>query len=600
MRHSAAHLLAAAVQRIWPDARFGVGPATETGFYYDIEVPDSIRLEDLSRIEEAMRALKDQDLPFVRREMPIAAAIDEMERRGQPFKVDLLQLLMAKGTTAVASETGDDALAEGVESVSFYQVGDFVDLCRGPHVASTREIGALKLVSVAGAYWRGDERNPQLQRIYGLAFETQAELERCLWEMEQARLRDHRKLGADLGIFTFSDHVGRGLPLWLPRGVAIRDELEALAREEERRAGYERVVTPHITKEGLYYRSGHLPYYKQDMYSPMDIDGELYYLRPMNCPHHHEVYLARPRSYRDLPVRLAEYGMVYRYENSGALSGLMRTRGFCQNDAHLYCRYDQTKDEFLRVMRMHARYYDLLGIQEYYMLLAKPDRSKLDKYVDDPAAWEAALDIILEVMRESGLPFREKEGEAAFYGPKVDFVIKSAIGTEYAISTNQLDFLATRRFGLTYKGEDQGDHPVYVIHRAPLGSHERFVAFLLEHFGGKFPVWLAPVQVRLIPIADRHAAFAEQVKARIEDSGIATGTGVPRVEVDAGGERMQKRIRTAQQEKIPYMLIVGDAEAASDTVSVRLRDGTDLGKLPVAEFIDRLRQEIAGRNLTAF
>jgi threonyl-tRNA synthetase len=600
MRHSTAHLMAAAVQELWPEAKFGVGPAIANGFYYDINLPHSLTPEDLQKIEQKMRELKNKKHTYERMELPVDDAIEEMRKRHQDFKVELLQLLKEKGSTAVAEETGDDD-AVGVDDsgdvpvISFYQTGNFVDLCRGPHVTNTTEIGVFKLMSIAGAYWRGNEKNPQLQRIYGIAFKTKEELEHHLWQLEEAKKRDHRKLGQELDIFTFSDDVGAGLPLWLPNGTILREELEKLAKEEERKEGYVRVMTPHITKDKLYYRSGHLPYYRDDMYAPIVIEEDEYFLKPMNCPHHHQIYLARPRSYRDLPLRLAEYGQVYRHEMSGVLTGLMRVRGFSQNDAHLYCTFDQAKDEFLKVMHMHARYYDMFGIKEYYMRFSKPDLKKLDKYVDEPEKWLKAMDIIQEAMDESGYPYIEASGEAAFYGPKIDFMIKSVIGNEYAISTNQLDFLATDRFDLKYKGEDGELHPVYVIHRAPLGSHERFVAFLIEHFAGIFPTWLAPVQAVVIPISERQNDYAVQVHQQLFGADVPTVLGGIRAEVDLARESMQKKIRNAQLKKIPYMLVVGDAEKEAGTVAVRLRNGTDLKAMPVEEVIARIRKEVVER-----
>ncbi len=595
-RHSCAHLMAAAVQQLWPTAKFGVGPATRNGFYYDILFPQPIGQDDLDKIETKMRELKKKKLTFDRSDVGIDEAIALMAGSDQNFKVELMNLLKEKGSTAVAKESGDDGLvAEGVDTVSLYKLGDFVDLCRGPHVHRTDRIGAFKLTQLAGAYWRGDERNPQMQRIYGLCFDTKEELEHELWRLEQVKLRDHRRLGKELQLFTFSPDVGSGLPIWLPKGTVLRDELTRLAHQEERRDGYHRVSTPIITKEQLYYRSGHLPYYKDDMYQPMDIDGEKFYLRPMNCPHHHQVYLSQPRSYRDLPLRIAEYGDVYRYEASGALSGLMRTRGFCQNDAHIYCRVDQAKDEFVRVMRLHARYYDLMGIQDYYMRLSLPDLDKLEKYVNAPDKWLAALDIIRQAMAETGLPYVEVEGEAAFYGPKIDFMIKSVIGTEYAISTNQLDFMASERFDLTYTGEDGQPHGVYVIHRAPLGSHERFTAFLIEHYAGAFPTWLAPVQIRVVPITDRTLDYARKVADFFFSADVETGSGGLRVDVDDSSERMQKKVRNAQMEKIPYVLVVGDREAEDGTVAVRLRGGRDLGTMSLDAVLDRIRGEVVSR-----
>lgn len=598
MRHSAAHLMAAAIQSLWPEAKFGVGPTTRNGFYYDVDLPVSLSVEDLPKIELRMRELRNAKHAFARRELPIDEAIAFMDRTGQTYKVELLTLLKEKGSTAIAKETGDEGLVEegrGADQVSFYDTGPFVDLCRGPHVTNTKEIGAFKLVSVAAAYWRGNEKNKQLQRIYGIAYRTDAELKAELERIEEAKRRDHRRLGKELELFTFAEEVGAGLPLWLPNGTVLRKELERLATEYERQDGYMPVSTPVITKENLYYKSGHLPFYKDDMYAPMDIDGENYYLRPMNCPHHHMIYGTRRRSYRELPFRIAEYGHCHRYEASGVLTGLMRVRSFTQNDAHTYCRQDGAKEEFIRVMNLHARYYKLLGIKDFYMRFALPDLAKLEKYVNEPEKWLRAMDIVRAAMTESGLPFEEREGDAAFYGPKIDFIIESVVGNEYAISTNQLDFLATERFDLRYINEEGGESPVYVIHRAPLGSHERFVAFLVEHYAGAFPTWLAPVQVMVVPIADRHADYAMQVRDRIFGADIYTGTGGPRVEVDLSADRMQKKIRNAQIQKIPYVLVVGDAEKEANQVAVRLRSGADLGKMDVDTFLGRLGQEVKAR-----
>ncbi len=601
MRHSTAHLMAAAVQQLWPTAKFGVGPAIKDGFYYDIDLPEQIGTDDLEKIENKMRELRKKKLGYTRIEVPVDDAIAKMQEMNQPYKVELLNLLKEKGTTAVAQETGDDSVLDtdgnGSEvRISLYQTGDFVDLCRGPHVDNTSEIGAFKLMRVAGAYWRGKETNPQLTRIYGLAFETKDQLEERLWQLEEAKKRDHRKLGKDLEIFFFSEDIGQGLPLWLPNGATLRKELEALATEEERKDGYVNVSTPVITKEGIYFKSGHLPFYQEDMYAPFEIDGQKYYLRPMNCPHHHTVYGHRPRTYRELPLRLSEFGLCHRYEGSGMLSGLMRVRSFVQNDAHIYVRFDQAKDEFLRVMQLHARYYELFGIKDYYMRFAMPDLARLDKYVNEPQKWIAAMEVIRAAMEESGLPFEEQSGDAAFYGPKIDFIIENAIGNEYAISTNQLDFLATERFNLTYIGADTKEHPVYVIHRAPLGSHERFIAFLIEHYAGVFPTWLAPMQVQVIPISDRHYEYGQKVRDLVFNSGIATATGGVRVDIDLSSERMQKKIRTATMMKIPYMLVMGDKEMETNTVAVRTRSGQDLGAMPLEKFLERLKQEISTRH----
>lgn len=608
MRHSCSHLLAASLQKFRPGCKIGVGPVTQNGFYYDVWVEPRLTEEDLVLIEEKMRALSKQKIPFVRLEMIIDEAILKMQALNQPYKVELLELLKEKGSTAVAKEMEDEDLLNdsgslgtvnnrepAITNVSLYQTGEFLDLCRGPHVSDTSQTGCFKLTHLAGAYWRGNEKNAQLQRIYGICFASFEELQQELWRIEQAKLRDHRKLGKELNIFTFSDEVGVGLPLWLPNGMVLREELEYLAKQQERLDGYQRVATSHIAKEALYQRSGHLTYYHEDMYAPIDIEGEHYYLRAMNCPHHHQVYLSRPHSYRDLPYRIAEYGQVYRFERSGTLSGLMRTRSFCQNDAHIYCRFDQAAEEFLNVMRLHVRYYQMIGIKDFYMRFSLPDLNNLDKYTEEPEKWQNAIEIIRKALNESGYPYTEVEGEAAFYGPKVDFMIKSVIGTEYAISTNQLDFMATHRFDLNYTGEDGDKHPVYVIHRAPLGSHERFVAFLLEHFAGAFPTWLAPIQVRIVLISDKHFLYAEEIKNFFLDAEVHTGTGGLRVDLDDSPERMQKKIRKATLEKIPYIVIIGEREVNTRQISVRLRNGKDLGLMPRETLLNRIKTEIIER-----
>ncbi len=579
IRHDAAHILAMAVQDLFPGTQVTIGPAIENGFYYDFARSAPFTQDDLARTEARMRELVAADLPTRREVWPRDQAIAHFRDLGEHYKAEIIASIPA----------GED--------VSIYFHGDWHDLCRGPHFASSGKIGqAFRLLNVAGAYWRGDSKNEQLQRIYGTAWRDEKELEDYLHRLEEAEKRDHRRIGKELELFTFSPDVGAGLPLWMPNGMVIRQELEFLALQEERRDGYRRVATPHIAKDALYLRSRHLPYYKEDMYSPLDIDGENYYLRPMNCPHHHLIYGATRHSYRELPLRIAEYAQDYRYEASGGLSGLMRVRGFCQNDAHIYCRYDQAKDEFIRVMHLHARYYDLMGIKEYYMRLSLPDSANLAKYVDEPEKWLAAADIIRAAMKESGYPYVEAKGEAAFYGPKVDFMIKSVIGTEYAISTNQLDFLATQTFGLAYIGEDGQEHPVYVIHRAPLGSHERFTAFLIEHYAGAFPTWLAPVQARIIPITDRVGDYARKVEQRLLDEPVMNGTAGLRVDTDFSAERMQRKIREAQTRKIPYMLVVGDREAENGTVAVRLRSGRDLGALPLEHVVARIKQEAESRH----
>jgi threonyl-tRNA synthetase len=599
MRHSCAHLMAAAIKQIWPDAKFGVGPPIGNGFYYDILFPKPIKFDDLGNIERLMRKIKRNRRRFIHRDIGVEEALDLFASQHQDFKVELIHLLRERGSTAAIEETGDDTLAgteTGLTEVSLWALDGFVDLCRGPHVENSSEVGHFKLNRLAGAYWRGDEHNPQLQRIYGLCYETEEELNVELERLEQVKLRDHRRIGSEMDIFHLSPEIGPGLPLWLPNGTALRDELEFLAKQTERKAKYQRVTTPHITNESLYYQSGHLPYYKDDMYAPIKIEEKNYYLRPMNCPHHHHIYLSRPKSYRDMPVKLSEYGQVYRYEGSGALSGIIRTRGFCQNDAHIYCRMSQAKVEFKAVMAMHAEYYKIFDIQGFYMRLSLPDLSKLDKYVNQPEKWIEALNIIREAMHESGLPYIEAKGEAAFYGPKIDFIIKSAIGTEYAISTNQLDFVAAERFGLNYTGEDGADHPVYVIHRAPLGSHERFIAFLIEHYAGKFPTWLAPVQVMVIPVSDRTNSYAQQVYDELRAMPIANGSLGVRVEIDCSSERMQRKVRNAITQHIPVLIILGEKEEQTRTVALRILNGTDFGQVEISRFRSVIKEVIECRN----
>ncbi len=581
IRHDTAHILAMAVQQLYPGTQVTIGPNIEDGFFYDFARETPFTPDDLAKIEARMHEIVSQDVATRREVWPRDEAVEHFEKLGEFYKAELIRAIPA----------GED--------VSIYFHGDWHDLCRGPHFSSSGKIGqAFKLTKIAGAYWRGDSNNPQLQRIYGTAWRDEKELAAYVTRLEEAEKRDHRKLGKELELFTFSPDIGAGLPLWMPNGMVIRQELEFLALQEERKDGYRRVATPHITKEALFYRSRHLPYYADSMYSPLDIDGENYYLRPMNCPFHHTIYGATRHSYRELPLRIAEYGQDYRYEASGGLSGLMRVRGFCMNDAHIYCRYDQAKEEFIRVMHLHARYYDLMDIKDYYMRLSLPDLDKLDKYVDQPQKWLDALGIIRQAMTESGYPFVEATGEAAFYGPKIDFMIKSAIGTEYTISTNQLDFLATQTFDLTYIGEDGNEQPVYVIHRAPLGTHERFTAFLIEHYAGAFPTWLAPIQARVIPISDKVAEYSQKVLDTLFQTPVVNGTAGLRVDIDTTAERMQKKIRDAQLQKIPYMLVVGEREAAEGKVAVRLRSGKDLGAMPLETFIERIKREAETRKET--
>ncbi|KKU22684.1 MAG: Threonine-tRNA ligase [Candidatus Azambacteria bacterium GW2011_GWC1_46_13] len=586
IRHSYAHVLAAAIQRLFPDARFGVGPVIENGFYYDILLPKAIGGEDLPKIEQEMKRIIKQNLKFEKEETGIDEAIAFFQKTNQPFKVELLKDLKTKGTTAM-SEEEQKTIGKEVKIVSIYKTGGFVDLCRGPHVASTKELpaDAFKLTKIAGAYWRGSEKNPMLTRIYGAGFIAKKDLDKYLWQQEEIKKRDHRVLGEKLKLFTFAEEVGPGLPLWLPNGTILRDEIENYAKEIEKKWGYRRVATPHIAKETLYRMSGHIPYYAESMFPPMKLDDGNYYLKAMNCPHTHMIYKSEPKSYRDLPLRLAEYGTVYRYELSGTLAGLLRTRGFTQNDAHIYCREDQVEAEFLKVMKLHEFWYKkVFGIKDFYMRLSLPAKDKA-KYADIPEGWKKSVEMIRRSMQSSKLPFVEAEGEAAFYGPKVDFQIKSIVGREETASTNQLDFLAAQRFNLNYRDKDGEDKPVYVIHRAPLGSHERFIAFLIEHFAGAFPLWLAPVQAWILPIGKAHKKYG----ARIAKELLAVDI---RAELKDQNETVGKKIREGENQKIPYLLIVGDKEMKNESVAVRKRAKGDLGAVKFKKFLARIKEEI--------
>jgi len=573
IRHSLAHLLAAAVLELWPDTKHAIGPAIEDGFYFDFEFRHSLAESDLPKIEAKMREILPSWKEFTREE------VSEEKARGlyanNPYKLELIDEIVTKKEplTLYHSQT------KPTENLKL-KTKNFFDLCRGGH-AEVKDINpqAFKLTRIAGAYWRGSEKNPMLTRIYGVAFATKKELDHYFWQQEEAKKRDHRVLGERLKLFTFAPEVGPGLALWLPNGTTLRDVIETRAKEVERERGYKRVSTPHIAKEDLFRMSGHIPYYADSMYPPMKLDDGNYYLKAMNCPHTHMIYRAHPHSYRELPIRYAEYGTVYRYELSGTLAGLLRVRGFTQNDAHIYCREDQVEEEFLNVMKLHEFWYrDVFGIKDFHMRLSLPAKDKT-KYADIPEGWRKAEALIRSAMQKSGLPFEEAEGEAAFYGPKVDFQIKSAIGREETASTNQLDFLATQRFNLTYADSDGKQKPLYVIHRAPLGSHERFIAFLIEHYAGAFPFWLAPVQAALIPVGEKQNDYAAKVLRALEEKNI-------RAELYPAEESLGKRIREGRMQKIPYLLIVGGKEETNNTVSVRSRDKEELGEMSVSEFLD--------------
>lgn len=583
IRHSVAHCLAAAVLEFFPDAKLGVGPPIEDGLYYDFLLSRNLTPEDLEKIEARTKAFIAENHEFIGTKV----TADEARKTfaDQPFKLELIDQFEQE-----AKENGEEL------NLTTYQVGPFLDLCRGGHVPNTKKIkqNAVKVMSVAGAYWRGDENREQLQRIYATAWEKQKDLEEYLWRREEAEKRDHRKLGEELDIFTVAPEIGKGLPLWLPNGTVIKEELEAWAKETERLWGYQRISTPHITKEDLFYKSGHLPYYAEDMYSPMEIEGENYYLKPMNCPMHHMVYLARKHSYKELPIRFAEYGTVYRYERSGQLFGLMRVRALTQNDAHIYCREDQAIDEFLRIMQLHEYYYKALGIAEYHLVLALRDPEKKDKYHDDEEMWNKAESITREAAEKSGIPFMEDIGGAAHYGPKVDFVIKSAIGREFSISTNQVDLYMPKRFGLTFTNSSGEEEYAVVQHRAPLGSHERFVGFLIEHFAGAFPTWLAPVQVRILPVAGAHDDYARRVQEELFAAGF-------RADWIIADEPLGNRIRKAKLEKIPYVLVVGDDDVANNTAGINPRGG-ERGEVrrgvSITQFASDLRKEIDTKQLS--
>jgi threonyl-tRNA synthetase len=569
--HSSAHLLAEAVESLFPGVKFWVGPAVDRGFYYDMDLGGRhIAEEDLHSLEKKMVELAAKNSPFVKKEISKSDAISYFTDKGDEYKLDLLS-----------------GLQDG--EITFYTQGEFTDLCRGPHIPHTGLIKAIKLTSIAGAYWKGDEKNKQLTRVYGVTFPNQKELDEHLQMLEEAKKRDHRKLGKELGIFTFDDDVGPGLPLWMPNGTIVIEELERLAKETESAAGYKRVVTPHIAKESMYLTSGHLPYYQDSMYPPMELEGVKYYLKAMNCPHHHKIFSAESRSYKDLPLRLAEYGTCYRYEQSGELFGLMRVRCLHMNDAHIYCSKEDFANEFRAVNDMYIKYFNIFGIDKYVMRLSLHDPAKLgQKYINEPELWIETEEMVRKVLIESNIPFVEVPDEGAFYGPKIDVQIWSAIGREFTLATNQVDFAQGRRFGLEYTNKDNKAETPLIIHRAPLGTHERFIGFLLEHYAGKFPVWLSPLQVKILPISDKFNAYARQVNQQLLDAGI-------RSEVDDRGEKVGKKIRDTELMKIPYMLVIGEKEQTENTVSVRRQGKGDMGQCAVSEILSTLTSEIKNR-----
>jgi threonyl-tRNA synthetase len=570
-RHSTAHLMAEAVQSIYPEVKFWVGPAVEAGFYYDMDLGDNVLTEEgLVAVEKKMAELAKKNSAFERKEISKADAVNYFTQKGDEYKLDLLGNLEDGGIT-------------------LYTQGDFTDLCRGPHIPNTSFIKAIKLTSVSGAFWKGDEKNKQLTRVYGISFPNQKELDEHLLMLEEAKKRDHRKLGKELSIYTMDDDIGQGLVLWMPNGTIIIEELERLAKETEEAAGYKRVVTPHIAKENLYLTSGHLPYYADSMYPPMELDGTKYYLKAMNCPHHHKIYDAEPKSYKDLPYRLAEYGTCYRYEQSGELFGLMRVRCLHMNDAHIYCSKEQFAQEFKAVNDMYLKYFKIFGIEKYVMRLSLHDPAKLgEKYVNEPELWLETEELVRSVLIENNVPFVEVKGEGAFYGPKIDVQIWSVIGREFTLATNQVDFAQSRSFKLSFTNKNNEPEIPLIIHRAPLGTHERFIGFLLEHYAGKFPTWLAPLQVKILPISDKFMDYGEAVLKKLKAAGI-------RAEIDDRNEKIGKKIRDTELAKVPYMLVFGEKEIENNAVAVRKQGKGDQGVKNLDEFIKEISTEINER-----
>ena len=568
LRHSTSHVMAEAVLSMFPEAKLGIGPPIEDGFYYDFELPRSLTPEDLGEIESCMRESVEAHKPFVRRELSREEA--EALFADQPYKLELIR-----------------DMEEG-EVISTYSHDGFTDLCRGPHLDNTGQINptAFKLLSIAGAYWRGDEQRPMLQRIYGTVWATQEELEAYLQKLEEIEKRDHRRLGRELDLFSIHEASGPGLIHWHPKASRIRTIIEDFWRQEHYKAGYEIVYSPHIGKASLWRTSGHLDFYQENMYSPMDIEGQEYFIKPMNCPFHIMIYKTKTRSYRDLPLRLAELGTVYRYERSGVLHGLMRVRGFTQDDAHIICTPDQIEDEILGVLDLTSHILGAFGFQDYEIALSVRDPEHTEKYIGDDATWEKAEGSLVKALEQRNLPHKRMEGEAVFYGPKIDIHIKDALGRMWQCTTIQFDFNIPERFDMNYVGPDGQEHRPYMVHRTLLGSMERFFGVLIEHYAGAFPVWLSPVQAQLIPIADRHNDYAYQVRDQLKQAGL-------RAEVDDSSERMRAKIRQAQLEKIPYMLVIGDREMAEGAVSLRLRTEEDLGPRPVADFVEMAQQAIA-------
>ncbi len=571
MRHSAAHVLATAVLDMFPDARLGIGPPTDEGFYYDFDLPRALTPDDLTTLEAQMRTHRQADYPFEYAQHDRAEALAYFREHGQPYKVELIQDLPAD------------------ETISTYTSGPFVDLCRGPHVEGTGGIGAFKLLSVAGAYWRGDERRGQLQRVYGTAFETEADLAAHLTRLEEARRRDHRTLARELDLFSINPAVGAGLVLWHPKGAQVRELLETFWREEHRRRGYDMVYSPHVGRKELWETSGHTQWFAEGLFPEMQLEHQTFINKPMNCPFHVQIFASQTRSYRDLPLRFGELGTVYRFERSGTLHGALRVRGLTQDDAHIFCRRDQFTDEVSGALDLATFIYQTFGFTDYTVELSVRDASGSAKFAGSDDLWELAEEGLLEALNRRQLAFTRVEGEAAFYGPKIDIQVADAIGRRWQLTTIQVDFNLPERFDITYEAADGTRQRPVMVHRAIFGAMERFVAVLTEHFAGAFPVWLAPVQVVLIPIADRHVDYCQTAAERLAAAGL-------RAQVDARAERMNRKIRDAQLQKTPYMLIAGDRDAAAGAVSVRLRSGDDLGAMSVDEFLDAVLPCIESRD----
>ena len=591
IRHSTAHVMAQAVMELYPDAKLAIGPPIESGFYYDFDLgsdsdgkPLAFSPEDLEKIEKRMRQIVAGKHEFNYRELSPDEARELF--KDQPYKLEMIDGLIEGDVDEYGAKIDEKPV------LSTYRQDTFEDLCRGPHVGDTSEIrpDAFKLLTVAGAYWRGDENSAMLQRIYGTAWHTREELKQHLQMLEEAKKRDHRKLGRDLEIFIFDEDVGPGLPLWLPNGGIVIEELEGLAKEMEGKRGYDRVRTPHLAKDALFERTGHLSHYAESMYPPMEMEGVRYYMKPMNCPFHHKIFDSKLRSYRDLPLRLAEYGTCYRFEKSGELFGLMRVRSMQMNDAHIYCSEEQFEEEFMGVVDLYLEYFRIFGVEKYVMRLSTHHKTGLGKkYIDNEPMWLKTEEMVRNAMKNGGVPFVEVPDEAAFYGPKIDVQIWSAIGREFSLATNQVDFAVPARCDLSFVNR-AGDSEIPIcLHRAPLGTHERMIGFLLEHYAGKFPVWLSPEHARVIPINDSHNDYAQKIAERLKAAKI-------RAQANIGPDRMNAKIRQAQLMQVPYMLIVGDREVENSTVSLRKRDGSRQNGLPVEEFIATVQESVATRS----